>query len=270
MLAALAFLFWPPTLQADGPRLELDSEVVWEEADPRFGGYSGLALAARRADASSPSPTRGPGRSGEIERSDGRLDAVRLTGIGDLHEISGAAARRRRLRRRGARGRRPGPRLRLLRGLPPRPPLRRHRRAGGGRALAPATSAGCSSTPASRRWRSTPAAPSTPSPSAPAPGSARSRSTACATASGTGRSASAATAPSSSSTPTSAPTASSTCSSATSAGSSGFATRVRRFTLGPDGFGDEVTLLETPFGELDNMEGISIWRDDGGPHPRRR
>ncbi len=44
----------------------------------------------------------------------------------------------------------------------------------------------------------------------------------------------------------------------------GFATRIRRFTLGANGFGDEVTLLETPFGELDNMEGISVWRDDAG------
>ena len=45
LLAALAFLFWPQALLADGgPRLELDSEVAWEEADPRFGGYSALAL----------------------------------------------------------------------------------------------------------------------------------------------------------------------------------------------------------------------------------
>jgi hypothetical protein len=44
----------------------------------------------------------------------------------------------------------------------------------------------------------------------------------------------------------------------------GFATRVRRFELGPDGFGEEVALLESGFGELDNMEGISVWRDDGG------
>jgi hypothetical protein len=41
----------------------------------------------------------------------------------------------------------------------------------------------------------------------------------------------------------------------------GFATRVRRFSLEPGGFGDEVTLLRTGFGELDNMEGISVWRD---------
>jgi hypothetical protein len=44
----------------------------------------------------------------------------------------------------------------------------------------------------------------------------------------------------------------------------GFATRIRRFSLGPDGFGDEVTLLETDLGTLDNMEGISVWRDEAG------
>ncbi len=44
----------------------------------------------------------------------------------------------------------------------------------------------------------------------------------------------------------------------------GFRTRVRRFTPGPEGLGDEVTLLETHRGELDNMEGISVWRDADG------
>lgn len=44
----------------------------------------------------------------------------------------------------------------------------------------------------------------------------------------------------------------------------GFATRIRRFSLGPDGFENEVTLLRTPFGELDNMEGMSVWRDAEG------
>jgi hypothetical protein len=44
----------------------------------------------------------------------------------------------------------------------------------------------------------------------------------------------------------------------------GFATRVRRFTLGPNGVEDEVTLLRTPFGALDNMEGLSVWQDAAG------
>ena len=44
----------------------------------------------------------------------------------------------------------------------------------------------------------------------------------------------------------------------------GFSTRVRRFTLGPDGLDGEVTLLQTRVGELDNMEGISVWRDPQG------
>jgi hypothetical protein len=44
----------------------------------------------------------------------------------------------------------------------------------------------------------------------------------------------------------------------------GFRTRVRRFELGPDGFDSGTTLLETRFGELDNMEGIAVWRDPEG------
>lgn len=46
----------------------------------------------------------------------------------------------------------------------------------------------------------------------------------------------------------------------------GFATRIRSFELGPEGLGDERVLLETHLGEgkLDNMEGISVWRDETG------
>jgi len=44
----------------------------------------------------------------------------------------------------------------------------------------------------------------------------------------------------------------------------GFATRIRSFAVGPDGLGDEVTHVETGFGDLDNMEGISVWRDPAG------
>ncbi len=46
------------------------------------------------------------------------------------------------------------------------------------------------------------------------------------------------------------------------AGLLGFKTRIRRFSLGPNGFTDEETLLESRFGQFDNLEGISVWRDD--------
>lgn len=44
----------------------------------------------------------------------------------------------------------------------------------------------------------------------------------------------------------------------------GFATRIRRFTLGEDGFDAGETLLETDFGSPDNFEGIFVWRDAEG------
>lgn len=45
----------------------------------------------------------------------------------------------------------------------------------------------------------------------------------------------------------------------------GFASRLRRFDIGPGGLTDETMLFESDFGELDNMEGISVWRaPDGG------
>ncbi|PZX19020.1 hypothetical protein LX81_00715 [Palleronia aestuarii] len=45
----------------------------------------------------------------------------------------------------------------------------------------------------------------------------------------------------------------------------GFASRVRRFTLGSEGIETEETLLESRTGQHDNLEGVSVWRDgDGG------
>jgi hypothetical protein len=44
----------------------------------------------------------------------------------------------------------------------------------------------------------------------------------------------------------------------------GFRTRIRRFVLGTGGFDDGETLLETDWRELDNMEGISVWEDAEG------
>lgn len=42
----------------------------------------------------------------------------------------------------------------------------------------------------------------------------------------------------------------------------GFRNRVRRFSLGPNGFDEGETLLETGLGGYDNLEGISVWTDD--------
>lgn len=43
-----------------------------------------------------------------------------------------------------------------------------------------------------------------------------------------------------------------------------FASRVRSFAFTPDGLTDERLVLETPPGRHDNLEAISVWRDDAG------
>jgi hypothetical protein len=47
-------------------------------------------------------------------------------------------------------------------------------------------------------------------------------------------------------------------------GLAGFASRLRRFDVTARGMVNEVTLLETPLGLYDNLEGLSIWRDRAG------
>ena len=47
-------------------------------------------------------------------------------------------------------------------------------------------------------------------------------------------------------------------------GLSGFASRVRRFVIGPDGPEAEETLLQSAPGQHDNLEGLSVWRDAAG------
>lgn len=44
----------------------------------------------------------------------------------------------------------------------------------------------------------------------------------------------------------------------------GFRTRIRRFALGPAGFDAGETIVESGWSELDNMEGISVWSDRRG------
>lgn len=44
----------------------------------------------------------------------------------------------------------------------------------------------------------------------------------------------------------------------------GFATRIRRIELGDRGIVKDTLLLDSPFGEMDNSEGIDIWQDATG------
>lgn len=47
-------------------------------------------------------------------------------------------------------------------------------------------------------------------------------------------------------------------------GLAGFASRVRSFALSDKGLSDERTEFESPTGQHDNLEGISVWRDASG------
>jgi hypothetical protein len=47
-------------------------------------------------------------------------------------------------------------------------------------------------------------------------------------------------------------------------GFSGFASRVRRFEIGPSQLFHEETLLQSVPGQHDNLEGLSVWRDNSG------
>lgn len=44
----------------------------------------------------------------------------------------------------------------------------------------------------------------------------------------------------------------------------GFRTRIRRFDMTPTGVSDGQVLLTTAVGRHDNLEGLSVWRDEGG------
>ena len=44
----------------------------------------------------------------------------------------------------------------------------------------------------------------------------------------------------------------------------GFLTRIRRFTISGETLTNEENLLETKAGHFDNMEGVSVWQDEGG------
>ena len=47
-------------------------------------------------------------------------------------------------------------------------------------------------------------------------------------------------------------------------GIAGFGSRVRSFVVGAKGLADERTILQSPIGLHDNLEGIAVWRDGAG------
>ena len=263
MLATFAFLFWPQALLADGgPRLELNSEVAWEEADPRFGGYSAVAVAPDGGSFLAISD-KGSWARGEIERKDGRIDAIRITGIGDLHQISGAVVGADEFDAEGLAVDAEGHAFvsfeafhRIRRyddidgpaaDVPSHPDFRKLQLNSGLEALAIDDAGTLYAIPErSGAWER------------PFPVyrlrdgkwdralSIRRDGTFLVVDADFG------------------PDGKLYVLERDFGWVRGFATRVRRFALGPDGLGEEVTLLETPFGELDNMEGISTWRDAAG------
>lgn len=47
-------------------------------------------------------------------------------------------------------------------------------------------------------------------------------------------------------------------------GIGGFASRLRRFTIGTEGLVDETVIFQTDIGAFDDIEGLSVWRDPTG------
>ena len=249
-------------LPADGPRLELDATVTWKEPGEGFGGFSGLAVldGGSRFVAIS---DLGEWATGRFERQDGRLAGVSLEAMGPLHEISGAAlvgddanAEGLALDDRGRawisfegfhRVRRYDAIDGQATNVPGHPAFRGLQRNSGLEALAVDAGGTVYAVPErSGAWER------------PFPvyrlrdGHWDSRlrlrrdGTFLVTDAAFG------------------PDGKLYLLERDFGWVAGFATRVRRFSLGPEGFTDEVTLLQTPFGELDNMEGISVWSDAEG------
>lgn len=88
-LALLLLLAPPATAAWSGARLEHDASLVWRDPDPRFGGLSGLALSTDGGSLLAISDRAAWARA-DLERApDGRLTGLRTTGIGPLLAISG-------------------------------------------------------------------------------------------------------------------------------------------------------------------------------------
>jgi hypothetical protein len=247
---------------AGGPRLELDARVVWRGNDPRFGGFSGIAMSEDGTGFLAISD-HGSWATAEVERSDGRMTGVSKTGIGPLRAISGAALEDEEVDAEGlafdARGRAwvsfeafhrirrydeiDGPAT-DIEGHPAFPRLQRN---SGLEALAIDASGTLYAVPErSGKWEW------------PFPVfrlrdgrwdtdlELRRDGTFLVVDADFG------------------PDGRFYLLERDFQWLGGFASRIRSFRLGPDGFEDELTLLQTESGTLDNFEGISVWRDPAG------
>jgi len=87
-LLVLALVLAAPAAQGGAPRLALDARVVWSEADPGFGGFSGIEVQDGGATFLAIGD-RGAWASGRMRRAGGRLEGVDLDAFGPLRAISG-------------------------------------------------------------------------------------------------------------------------------------------------------------------------------------
>ncbi len=261
LLLVLAAAACSPAAGAGGPRLELDSKIVWKSPWEHFGGFSGLVMQPGGTGFVTISD-RGRWVEGTLDREDGQITGVNLTGRGRLREVSGRFVRGESADAEGlaedARGRYyvsyevrhrvrrydslDGPAVTL----PSHPDFARLQPNSGLETLAIDRTGTLYAIPE----RS--GALTRPFPVYRLRGKSWDK-------------------------PWSIPREGPFLISDADFGPDGdlyvlerdfswigFRTRVRRFTPGPDGLANEITLLQTGWGELDNMEGISVWRDGGG------
>lgn len=261
-LLASALAACTPAAHAGGPWLELDAKVVWQEPGERFGGFSGLVVEDGGTRFLTISD-RGSWATGSFERSDGQLRAAHLDDIGPLHEISGAPVGGINFDAEGlARDAEGGAwvsfegfhRVRRYDRIdgpaapePSHPDFPRLQFNSGLEALAIAADDTVYAIPerSGRLDRPFPVYRLRDG-HWDKPWQVRRDGSFLVSDADFG------------------PEGDLYLVEREFSWLGGFRTRVRRFTPGPEGLGDEVTLLETNRGELDNMEGISVWRDAAG------
>jgi hypothetical protein len=259
-LLALALAAGP--VGAAGPILTFDAQVTWSDGDPRCGGFSGIEVLENGTGLMAISD-RGAWASAEMIRNGGRLSAVRTTGVGPLRAISGAALGDRDVDAEGLAVDADGNfyvsfevfhsirRYRDLGGhaeeIPPHPEFRGLQRNSALEALAIDADGALYAIPersgawerpfpvyrlANGRWDRDL--------------ELRRDGTFLVAGADFG------------------PDGRLYLLERDFRWLGGFSSRIRSFRLGPAGFDDEVTLLETGFGATDNLEGISVWRDPAG------